>query len=194
MKKDVKNNIRIQGDRVVKKFLVGSKRRRRFRRECRALRRLTGIEGIPELIECDDERMEMVMERIPGQSFEQTATELDDSFFIQLNALVEAMLKRGVARHSMPERDVMVGLDGRPGLVDYERVTLRRLRFSPVWRLSCMISRFHMLRFIGRHRPELLTPAQKRKLGWQQQGQQLFRRWIEWRRRHFVNQSGDGTH
>lgn len=185
MKKDVKNNVKIQGDQVVKTFVVGNRRQRRFRREQRALERLKGIDGIPELYAYDSNSLTMTMERIPGRSFEQ-AGDMEDDFFIRLGELVEAMLKRGVARHSMPPRDVIVRADGTPGLVDYERITLRHMRYSPVWGLSCMISRFHLLRFIGNHRPDLLTPAQKRKLKWQLKGQRLFRRWIEWRRAHFV--------
>ncbi|HLS04715.1 MAG TPA: hypothetical protein VK036_00290 [Wenzhouxiangella sp.] len=185
MKKDVKNSVQIQGDQVVKTFIVGNRRRRRFRRERLALERLQGIDGIPQLLAFDENSLNLTMERIPGCSFEQ-AKSVDDDFFIRLGELVEAMLKRGVARHSMPPRDVIVRPDGTPGLVDYERITLRYMRYSPVWALSCMISRFHLLRLIGKHRPDLLTPAQKRKLGWQLKGQRLFRRWIEWRRAHFV--------
>lgn len=185
MKKDVKNSVKIQGDQVVKTFVVGNRRQRRFRRERRALERLKGIDGIPELYAYDSNSLTMTMERIPGRPFEQGG-DMEDDFFIRLGELVEAMLKRGVARHSMPPRDVIVRADGTPGLVDYERITLRHMRYSPIWGLSCMICRFHLLRFIGNHRPDLLTPAQKRKLKWQLKGQRLFRRWIEWRRAHFV--------
>src|SRR5690625_5835719 len=92
----------------------------------------------------------------------------------------------GVDLNTTRPREVSIVHDGTPCMEDYERITQRYMRYSPVWALSCMISRFHLLRLIGKHRPDLLTPAQKRKLGWQLKGQRLFRRWIEWRRAHFV--------
>ena len=42
-----------------------------------------------------------------------------------LSRIVEQMLAAGVARHSMPIRDIVVDESGNLSLVDFERSTLR---------------------------------------------------------------------
>lgn len=177
-----KNNVRIESMRVVKRFNHGHHRRRRFCRENRALHRLRHVEGIPQVLASQPAERRLVLERIHGQAFAQ-APKVPDRFYHQLHILVEQMLEQGVARHSMPPRDVIVRSDGSPGLVDYERVTLRHWRFSPVWLVARTVTRFHLLRFVGDHAPQLLDAVQKRRLARQRRIRTHFRRWLEWRRR-----------
>lgn len=176
-----KNRVRIEQTRVVKQFMEGHHRRRRFRRERRALRRLRCVDGIPRVLESRSERLQLMIERVPGRPF-RDGREVAPTFYRQLNALVERMLEQGVARHSMPPRDVIVRPDGSPGLVDYERVTLRHWRWSPVWLVARAVTRFHMLRFVGDHAPQLLDAPQRHRLRWQRRLRARFRRYLEWRR------------
>ena len=177
-----KNAAILEADRVVKTFKRVPKAVRRFRLEVESLTRLAGLDGIPAILEVSDPDLRLVMSRLPGEPL-TTAPVVPDAAFNDLRALVAAMLERGVARHSMPPRDVIVAPDGRIGLVDFERVTLRGWRHNPIWRISCSITRFHMLRLIGDHAPHLLSRKESRRLGVQRRLGGWYHSWILLRRR-----------
>ncbi|MGH8019858.1 MAG: hypothetical protein ACREIA_16585 [Opitutaceae bacterium] len=176
-----KNIVEINGTSVRKRYRPGFNGAKRFRREVEALGRLAGIDGIPVVLEFADEPMMLVVSRIAGTPLADCATVLE-SVMHRLRGLVEEMMRRGVARHSMPARDVMVRPDAQVGMVDFERVTLRGWRFSPPWLIACAVMRFHLLRLIADRAPELLTARERRRLAVQWQIRNLFRYLIEARR------------
>lgn len=158
-----KNKAVLEADRVVKTFKQGRKAARRFRLEVESLTRLAGVAGVPALLAVSPPELQLVASRLPGEPL-TAARRVPDQAFLRLRDLVQEMLQHGVARHSMPPRDIIVGPDGQVGLVDFERVTLRGWRLSPVWLGACLITRFHLLRLIGNHAPHLLSPGEARRL------------------------------
>jgi hypothetical protein len=164
--------VRIEGDRVHK--MRGPRYRAMARRELAALKRLQGLEGFPVLVECSGDGLHMTTLRMPGTVLHDCA-QIPDQAFVHLRALVEAMLERGVARHSLPSRDVLVGEDGRCSLLDFERTRLRRFRFGPLWLFERALTRYHLVRLIAEHAPHLLTPREAAR----------FRRRFALRRLHY---------
>lgn len=182
-----KNTVELAPDRVNKYFRSGHHRRQRFEQEVEALQRLAGVAGVPAIIEADADELLLVMERLPGQAFaDLDATQIaavPDSFYLALRQLAETVIQRGIARHVMPPRDIILCPDNTPGLVDYERATLYRWWLRPIWGPACAVARFHALRFIGQHAPHLLTPAERAKLKRRMRIQRRFQAYIETRRR-----------
>lgn len=151
-----KNTVVLEADRVVKTFKPGPKAVKRYRRAVESLTRLAGVEGIPALLEVRPAQLQLVMSRLPGEQLARTPT-APDAAFLNLRRVVMEMMERGVARHSMPPRDIIVDPDGRIGLTDFERSTLRGWRYSPIWGGACLVTRFHLLRLIGDRAPHLLS-------------------------------------
>ncbi len=176
-----KNAVVLDSARVTKTFKQSGKARRHFRCEIHSLRRLSGLAGIPQLLGSDEANLSIIMSRLPGMPMTGPGA-VSVSSIRRLRALVEEVLERGVARHSMPKRDVLLDDDGQIGLVDFERVTLRHWRYSPIWLAACMVSRFHLLRLVGEYAPQLLSPAEARKLRIQGHINALYRRVILFRR------------
>ena len=158
-----KNKVLLYEDRVEKTFKQRRKSERHARRELRALARLEGLDGIPVVLHADLAQRRVVLSRVPGKPL----TELErvpDSALAGLRNLIEAMLERGVARHSLPPRDVIVGPDGSVGLVDFERTTCRGFRGSPVWWIAKAVTRFHVLRLVHSRAPHLLSGSEHVRL------------------------------
>ncbi|MDS1140774.1 hypothetical protein RE432_10025 [Pusillimonas sp. SM2304] len=168
-----KNYVTINKDGVVKVFSQGPAQSHRFKREVNALKRLTGIEGIPALLSYSPTHRRIVIARIPGAPLSVTDN-VPDKAFIQLRTIVEDMLDCGVARHSLPARDVIVAQGGAVGLVDFERCSLRHCRFGPLWWIARKVARFNLLRLIDSYAPHLLTQAEHRTLRGQYHLQSLF--------------------
>jgi len=161
-----KNRVFLYEDRVLKTFKPVRSSARRARRELVALRLLAGLEGVPVVIESGVNRMTVVLSRVPGKPLSECESVAEHTM-VSLRQLVEKMLERGIARHSLPPRDVLVALDGSAGLVDFERSTRRRFRGDPGWLVAKAVTRFHLTRLIHKHAPQLLTPSEHRRLRWQ---------------------------
>ncbi len=179
---DRKNRVQIHDDRVVKHFVRGHNRSRRLSREIEALGRLAGISGVPAVLEYSTSERFLVTERLPGVALADSKN-VPDNVFIELRTLIEQMLHNGVARHSLPPRDVIVLPDDRPGLVDFERCTLRRWRLSPGWWIASEVTRFHLLRLIGNHAPHLLSEAEQGCLRRRLRMRSVLRRGMKFRQR-----------
>lgn len=177
-----KNYVQISRNGVVKVFSQGPAQSHRFKREVSALKRLSGIEGIPALLSYSPTHRRIAIARIPGAPLPAIDT-VPDKAFLQLRTIVEDMLHCGVARHSLPARDVIVAQDGSVGLVDFERCTLRYCRLDPLWWVASKVARFNLLRLIDSYAPHLLTQAEHRTLRGQYHLQSLFHR-VKYRHRH----------
>lgn len=180
-KEKIKNEVRIEDDFVVKTF-TGRNGRKRFLGEKESLQRLRGIDGVPGVLAFDDENLSLTMERIAGTDLD-ACTGVPDSCFEHLHVLVEQMLDRGVARHTLRARDILCRPDGRAGLIDYEKISLRRFRFSPIWKLACAVTRLNYSRLLQERAPHLLTPAQARQLALQASVGGAHHRFLRFRRR-----------
>ena len=149
--------LRIGDSEVVKMFKPKKSSPRRYGREKESLQRMHDIEGVPTLIATNDEQHTIRMSRLPGQ----TAKTLSVENAVMLSKIVYQMLSAGVARHSLPIRDIVVDSKGNLGLVDFERVTLCRHAWSPIWRIARKVSIYHLYRLINEHQPQLLSPKAK---------------------------------
>ncbi|WPC76366.1 RIO2 family protein [Vibrio porteresiae] len=149
--------LRIGDSEVVKMFKPKKSSPRRYGREKESLQRMHDIEGVPTLIATNDEQHTIRMSRLPGQ----TAKTLSVENAVMLSKIVYQMLAAGVARHSLPIRDIVVDSKGNLGLVDFERVTLCRHAWSPIWRIARKVSIYHLYRLINEHQPQLLSPKAK---------------------------------
>ena len=161
-----KNRVLIFEDRVQK--TLGSSRYAALhaRREVRALGRLAGLERVPVLLALGLDRKTVIMSRVPGKPLSDCEV-VSERTMASLRVLVEQVLARGVARHSLPPRDVIVAQDGTAGLVDFERSTRRLFPGDPAWLVAKAVTRFHLLRLVDRHAPQLLSPGERRTLRWQ---------------------------
>lgn len=161
-----KNRVLIFEDRVQK--TLGSSRNAALhaRREVRALGLLEGLERVPVLLALGLDRKTVIMSRVPGKPLSE-CEQVDERTMASLRTLIEQILARGVARHSLPPRDVIVAQDGTAGLVDFERSTRRLFPGDPAWLVAKAVTRFHLLRLVDRHAPQLLTPGERRTLRWQ---------------------------
>lgn len=129
---------------------------RRYRVEKSALQRLRGVTGFPQLIRTADTSRLLEMSRLPGASVKA----LSERNLRDLSAIVEKMLSAGVARHSLPLRDILVDAEGNIGLVDFERATLRTRIWRPDWSIAKTVTRYHLYRLFAEQQPQLLNPEQ----------------------------------
>jgi hypothetical protein len=106
-------------------------------REAHALRALEGTPGVPQLSdapawvgapslagEVPAERDVLVRTFVEGQALHR-AEQLPEDFFERLAELVAEVHERGVCHNDLhKEQNVVVGEDGRPGLVDFQLASL----------------------------------------------------------------------
>lgn len=97
-------------------------------REKKAYRRLKGLKGTPDLYRVV-KGLTLVLELIPGTSLEEIrkTEDLPRGFFDDLKALVEAFHDRGVCHCDLKRAaNILVGLDGRPVVIDWSAAILER--------------------------------------------------------------------
>ena len=145
--------VEIRPDTVTKMFKAIGGGARRYRLEKLALQRLEGLRSFPKIIKTDDSNLVLVMSRLPGKQPDS----LDEHQTGQLRSLLISMLDRGVARHAIPLRDLLLSDTGRLSMVDFERVTLRTFAQSPVWKVASLVCKYHVLRHIRCHQPHTLS-------------------------------------
>ncbi|GAA5189063.1 hypothetical protein [Ferrimonas gelatinilytica] len=146
------------GPHSVTKTYTGSKAQRNgFPREVRALERLRGVAGFPQLINADSSNFAITMSRLPGAM----AKSLNPQQVALVRQRVASMLAQGVARHSLPIRDFVVSTDGEVGMADFERTTLRRCRFSPLWVVATLVTQYNLSRLVRANCPEALGAGER---------------------------------
>jgi RIO-like serine/threonine protein kinase len=98
-------------------------------RELRALERLSGVRGIPQgAFRLDADAI--AYRHLPGEVLHKVPVErLPETFFPQLEHLVQTMHGRGLAHLDLRYRhNILVLADGTPGLIDFQsQVSLDRL-------------------------------------------------------------------
>lgn len=103
-------------------------------REGKALRRLSGIKGVPSLYRIID-GVVLVMEEVPGRNLEeiQGQRKLPGEFFEEMKDLVDRFHQRGVAHCDLKRApNTLVDPDGRPYIVDWAAsIFMSEFRFFP---------------------------------------------------------------
>jgi len=146
-------------------------------RECKALARLDGVDGIPALVGRID-RFAFAAEYIPGTSLDKlSSAQLSASFFDRLAETVKEMHSRGVAHCDMRSRgNVILAEDdqtadsrhGRPYIVDFAACVMRGRGLNPL--VNWLFARFceadddAVLRIKKRLAPDLLTVEEEHRL------------------------------
>ncbi|MGB0894908.1 MAG: hypothetical protein ACPGUD_10920 [Parashewanella sp.] len=152
-----KMHVDITPDTVIKTFLPQRSSARRFQLEVKALSLLSQLKQTPELIDVNDAQLRFSMTRLPGHS----PKHLSCYHLQQLTDIFDEVIASGVARHSLPLRDLLIDNNDRVYVVDFERVTLRGNPYSPIWLIATWVTRYHLLRLKLRHQPSMLTTRQQ---------------------------------
>lgn len=140
-----------------------------IRREYGALRKLVGVQGIPQLVGKLD-RFSVAMEHVAGTSLDKIGrARLDNAFYKRLREVVDAMHARGVAHCDLRSRgNVMLGDGGQPYLVDFAACVYRGFGINPFTRWLfgqfVLADRNAILRIKQRLSPELLSEDEKAEL------------------------------
>ncbi len=144
-------------------------------REERALRRLAGSLQAPTL-RARPARDRLVMSRLEGRSLKERG-ELGppSGFFRRLRSLVREMHALGVAQGDIGTGDVLVGPDGRPGLVDFSVSVVRPVGRPGGWlfRAAAAQDLRRVARLHARFSPEDLSPEEWKLLA----GEPALHRW-----------------
>ncbi|MBN2450463.1 MAG: protein kinase family protein [Lentisphaeria bacterium] len=168
-----------------------------LRREAAAMRRLEGLRGVPALHGMVG-RDSMLMEFVEGEGTLTDSRELrpeqypPPDFFRRLAALVQALHDRGVCHGDMRRRNILLGRDGTPYLIDFATAVsldgpgglLRRT----VHRLLRRSDQFAVAKIIHSYYPGLLTEEEKRRLTqvpWPLRAGRFLRKRVY---RHFIKQ------
>lgn len=146
---------------VVGRFLIW--------REAKAYRKLTGLNGVPRLLEVVRGRS-LTVEAIPGSDLKQAGLQkkLPPGFFERLKEVVDQIHERGVAHCDLKASgNVLVDSDGRPFIIDWgASISRTEFRFFP---LTMIFNRFvvddyrAITKFKLRYLPETVDEDEKNR-------------------------------
>ena len=142
---------------VLKEFKPVPGAKKRYYTEKEALHLIRGVHGVPKLVSYSDKDYHLKISRLNGEGCEK----FSDSALMQIRHIIEETIKRGVARHSLPLRDILVDKDDNVSIVDFERATLKNGSFSLFWFASTLVTKFHLCRLINNQNPELLSVKER---------------------------------
>lgn len=161
--------------------------RRAAAHEARALARLAGLDGVPQLLGFDG----AVLERsyLDGAPMAQTPPR-DAAWFRAAHRLLRALRARGLAHNDLAkEANWLVRGDGSPAVVDFQICWLSRRR-GRLFRLLAREDLRHLLEHKRSYCAQALTPCERRLLGrrswiargWSATGKRIYkhvaRRWF----------------
>lgn len=169
-----KMKVSIYASVVVKEFKQDRGYKKRYANEKKALQLLETVDGIPKLLSYSDADHTLTMSRLKGTSRSQ----IPDQSLLMLRSIIDKTIALGVARHSLPTRDILVDEDGNVGMVDFERVSIRRHILSFVWLIAKQVSKSNVIRLIHRHNSALLTDKELKIFSRQQT---IYRRFCAFR-------------
>jgi len=126
----IDDRLAILKDYTDKSWLVRCFGRWQLRRELRALRRLHGIQGIPEVLG-EVPPCGLMLEPIKGERISRMHRRPPEDImrmFQRLDAIVEMMHDRGIVHLDLRKRDnILIAADGSPAIIDFNA----SLRFRP---------------------------------------------------------------
>lgn len=131
----------VPGSRAVARWLLGKERR--------ALERLSGLEGIPRLLDVGETGGELVLVRSWLEGVPLWATRvLRRDYFTRLEDLVRALHARGVCHNDLhKETNILVGPRGLPALLDFQLASVH-----PRASRSKRVRAAEDLRHVNKHR------------------------------------------
>jgi len=139
-----------------------------IRREVSAYERLRNVPGIPRLAGRIDP-IAFAVDFVEGRDLSHFRPgEVADEFFAKLAHLLDSVHRCGVAQGDLHHRDVLVGGDGNPYLVDFSTAVIlhpdsgflkRRL-----FKAACGSDRRAVLKLKHRHAPRSLTAEELHEL------------------------------
>ena len=135
-----------------------------IRHEVSILRRLLGVEGVPQLLATVD-RYAFVMSHFDARSlYKVPAAELPAGTFDGVSALLARIHERGVVHLDLRQRkNVLLASDGRPVIIDFASA-LHFSRPSAVFRFMCNVDRTAILKLKNRVMPGSLSEAETEQL------------------------------
>jgi hypothetical protein len=140
-----------------------------MRREGRAYDALRELQGVPEL-EGRPHPLVLVLAYVDGPSLAawERGRSLPDRFFERLKALLAAVHDRGVVQGDLHHRDVLVGEDGLPWLVDFSTSMVGGPSGGPgrgwLWRLLAANDRRSVLKLQERFEPGTVTESERAEM------------------------------
>ena len=148
-----KMSVELNDDCVLKTFRPVYGFKKRFETEKQALFLLEGTKGVPQLLSFSDEDYSLKISRLRGNS----EIQYSDNALQQLRSVINVTIEKGIARHSLPIRDILVDEKDNIGVVDFERATLKKNCSFIFWYAATLVTRFHLIRFIYDQNPKLLS-------------------------------------
>lgn len=136
-------------------------------REAAALRRATGISGVPRLLGRPRPWM-LATEYLPATSVTTlSAPRIDEQFIRELTHIIEELHRRGIAHGDLENLDnIMVTTDGNPAIIDFAAAIM--LGLNPLAALAFPYVRDNDYRAILKlksvYAPELLTADEAERL------------------------------
>lgn len=165
------------------------------RREIRALRAVTGIEGCPLLIRVD--RSGLLRSWTQGTPL-QLAQPCDPAWYRDAKRLLRQMRRAGVTHNDIAKpQNWLMTPEGRAAVIDFQLATVHRRR-GKLFRIMAREDLRHLLKQKRAYAPDLLTPSETRMLAqkalpaqiWMATGKRLYnfitRRLMNW-------SDGEGT-
>jgi predicted Ser/Thr protein kinase len=135
--------------------------RRLARREARALARLSGLAGVPELIALERDRL--IRSFLDGEAMHRARPDSRE-YFREALRLLRQLHRQGVAHNDLAKEANWLCSRGRTaGIVDFQLAycPARRTRW---FRLLAREDLRHWLKHKAHYRPDALTPGQQRLL------------------------------
>lgn len=151
-----KMKVVIYNNYVLKIFKKTYGYKKRYLIEKKALNLLDGVAGVPKILSFSDKDFNITITRISGTNSEH----FSNNELKQLKAIMIKTIKLGVARHSLPNRDILIDKNGNVGIVDFERATLKKDSLIIVWYIASLVTKFHVFKFISQHNYKLLTTGE----------------------------------
>ncbi|MGI8561489.1 MAG: phosphotransferase [Luteimonas sp.] len=132
------------------------------RREARALRRVEGLDAMPQLLRWDGRRLDRSY--LDGAAMYQRPPRGDLGYFRRARRLLQTLHRRGVAHNDLAkEANWLVLADGRPGIIDFQLAVLGDPR-SRWMRLLAREDLRHLLKHKRMYCPDRITPVERRVL------------------------------
>lgn len=132
------------------------------RREARALRKVEGLDAMPQLLRWDGRRLDRSY--LDGAAMYQRPPRGDLAYFRRARRLLQALHRRGVAHNDLAkEANWLVLADGRPGIIDFQLAVLGDPR-SRWMRLLAREDLRHLLKHKRMYCPDRVTPVERRVL------------------------------
>ena len=98
------------------------------------------------------------MTKIDGEN----AAHFSDKTLHDLKSKMLSTIELGVARHSLPSRDLLIDINQNVGIVDFEMASIKEDSLDIIWKVATLVTRFHTYRLIYKHNANLLDSTELR--------------------------------